>query len=102
MAGRWWRNRRCGVKNAEGHAVPGRWIGRGRRCRNHGGLCTGPKTEAGNARAVKADREGLLRWWAQWPPETRGKYMRAVAQRQAGKMRRILAAQLARQRLGQR
>jgi hypothetical protein len=60
-------------------------------------MCTGPKTKAGRARSVKAGQEGLLRWWARWDPEARSKYMSAVAQRQAGKMRLIMAAERARQ-----
>jgi hypothetical protein len=98
MAGRWWRTRRCRAKTRNGTPCRAAGIGRGGRCRNHGGMCTGPKTKAGRARSVKAGREGLLRWWARWTPETRSKYMSAVSQRQVGKMRRIMAAERARQR----
>jgi hypothetical protein len=39
---------------------------------------------------------GLLRWWGLWDPAARSKYMSAVARRQVGKMRRIMAAERAR------
>jgi len=98
MAGRWWRNRKCGAKTWNGTPCRAAGIGRDGRCRNHGGMCTGSKTKAGRARSVKAGRDGLLRWWARWQPEARSKYMSAVSQRQVGKMRRIMAAEWARQR----
>lgn len=52
---------RCGAKTRAGggclvRAEPGR-----RRCRFHGGLSTGPKTEVGRARIAEAQRR---RWQA--------------------------------------
>lgn len=41
---------------------------RGGRCRLHGGLSTGPKTEAGKQRALEAMREG----WQQWRQKMTG------------------------------
>ncbi|MGQ0652918.1 MAG: HGGxSTG domain-containing protein [Betaproteobacteria bacterium] len=36
----------------------------GKRCRNHGGLSTGPRTPEGKANAVSAMVAGLYRWLA--------------------------------------
>jgi hypothetical protein len=55
----------CGAKTRAGHPcrrsiIPGR-----KRCRNHGGLSTGPRTAEGKAR-VKA---GQLAYWESWRAE---------------------------------
>ena len=60
-------------------------------------MCTGPKTKTGRARSVKASRDQSVALVARWDPEARSKYMSAVAQRQMGKRRRIMAAERARQ-----
>ena len=36
------------------------------RCKLHGGLSTGPKTDEGRRRSAQASRDGLKRYWAQW------------------------------------
>ncbi len=36
------------------------------RCPNHGGLSTGPKTEAGRRRIAAAARAAQKRRWAEW------------------------------------
>ena len=67
MAG-WWQSRRCGAKTRKG----GRCIAqamRNGRCRNHGGMCTGPNTEAGKRRRAVATRI----WWAMWDPKARSR-----------------------------
>jgi hypothetical protein len=63
----------------------------------HGGMCTGPKTEAGRAKVSRALRDALLRSWAKWDPKARIKYARALYQGQGDRMRRIRRAELARQ-----
>ena len=57
--------RRCGAMTRAGrpcirNPVPGK-----KRCPNHGGLSTGPKTDEGKARALAALRRGreALRIW---------------------------------------
>ena len=35
------------------------------RCKLHGGLSTGPKTDEGKRRSAQAARDGLKRYWAQ-------------------------------------
>lgn len=47
---------RCGAKNRAGNPCR-RWPIRGRtRCRLHGGMSTGPRTEAGRQRCAEARR----------------------------------------------
>ena len=52
---------RCGAKTRAGRACPVRVEHGKARCRFHGGLSTGPKTEAGRNRIAEAQR---LRWLA--------------------------------------
>ncbi len=52
---------RCGAKTRAGGACLVRAEPGKARCRFHGGLSTGPKTEAGRARIAEAQRE---RWRA--------------------------------------
>lgn len=59
----------CGAKCRDGHAcrAPAVWdkrIDRPRngRCKLHGGLSTGPRTEEGKARIAAAQRERWRRW----------------------------------------
>lgn len=62
---------RCGAKTRKGDpcAAPAVCDGAGRpvngRCRRHGGLSTGPRTEEGR----EAVRQGQLRRWAAWRAE---------------------------------
>lgn len=56
------RNKVCGAKTRAGHPCRRKGLGKGGRCANHGGLSTGPKTEAGRERI----RQALKRRWAKW------------------------------------
>ena len=70
------KRRRCGARlkqNIEVHPETGRirskggrcraWAMKGKtRCRMHGGMSTGPKTDEGMARTVAAAVEGRRRW----------------------------------------
>lgn len=49
----------CGAQNRQGHPCANRAMTGKRRCRFHGGLSTGPKTEQGRARIAAAQRR---RW----------------------------------------
>ena len=60
MAGRWWRSPRCWARTRQGTPCKAKALKNG-RCRNHGGLSTGPRSEAGRAKVTKATREGMLR-----------------------------------------
>ena len=60
---------RCGAKTRVGDRckAPVVWdhvndVPRNRRCRMHGGLSTGPRTEEGLQRTLKALRAGRVRW----------------------------------------
>src|SRR5215510_100233 len=75
MAGRWRRNRRCGAKTRNGAPCRAAGIGRGRRCHNHGGMCTAPKSTATGA-DCNTYRYWLLllslgRTWCEIPRATR-------------------------------
>jgi len=64
-----WRPRkkdrpRCGAKTRKGTPCQAPGSGRGGRCRNHGGLSTGPRTPEGRARAAAAVRARWARWRA--------------------------------------
>jgi len=52
---------KCGAKTRRGTACLRKALANG-RCPNHGGLSTGPKTEAGRQRIAEAQR----RRWAKW------------------------------------
>jgi len=43
---------RCGAKTRKGTPCMRRELFASGRCRNHGGLCTGPKTEEGKRRSM--------------------------------------------------
>jgi hypothetical protein len=45
----------------------------GSRCRMHGGLSTGPRTEAGRQRCVEAGRKGAAKRWRRWREQRTGK-----------------------------
>ena len=62
---------RCGAKTRAGGRCKARpvWdhqddVARNGRCRMHGGLSTGPRTEEGLRRTLKALRAGRARWLA--------------------------------------
>ena len=50
-------NVRCAARCRDGHPCKRKGLGGGHRCPNHGGMSTGPKTEAGKQRI----REALAR-----------------------------------------
>jgi hypothetical protein len=58
MAGHDLSDERCGARTRKGTSCRRRTYPNG-RCRNHGGLCTGPKTEAGRRWIAEAQQ---LRW----------------------------------------
>jgi hypothetical protein len=49
---------RCGARCRDGHPCRAKGIGRGHRCKNHGGQSTGPTTEEGKRRALAALARG--------------------------------------------
>lgn len=60
MAGR--SGPRCGARTRRGTSCVAKAIDGPGRCRHHGGLSTGAKTEAGMQRIIDAQR----RRWAAW------------------------------------
>lgn len=56
------RDKPCGAKTRAGHPCQRKGRGRGGRCPNHGGMSTGPRTEAGRQRLADAARAR----WAAW------------------------------------
>jgi hypothetical protein len=58
------RDRRlCGALTRKGFPCVRRVVPGKRRCPNHGGLSTGPKTAAGKARIAEAQRARWARYW---------------------------------------
>src|SRR5262245_53674449 len=62
-----WRSRkadrpRCGARTRRGTPCKAQGSGRGGRCKNHGGMSTGPRTAAGPARCAAAVQQR----WAAW------------------------------------
>lgn len=57
------RKRKCGARTRRGTPCQCKGLGRGGRCKLHGGMSTGPKTEAGKLRISEANRRraGLRR-----------------------------------------
>ena len=54
---------RCNAKTRKGTPCRARGLGKGRRCRFHGGMSTGPKkTPEGKARSLAAAKAGFQRW----------------------------------------
>jgi hypothetical protein len=53
------KNKPCGARTRAGHPCRAKGLGRGGRCRNHGGASTGPRTKAGRHRIAAAARR---RW----------------------------------------
>ncbi|MES0385897.1 MAG: HGGxSTG domain-containing protein, partial [Hyphomicrobium sp.] len=51
----------CNARTRAGHPCKRKALANG-RCPNHGGLSTGPKTEAGRARCAAATRQRWARW----------------------------------------
>ncbi len=58
------RKLKCGARTRRGTACKRKALANG-KCRNHGGLSTGPRTKAGRARIAEAAR----RRWAKWREE---------------------------------
>jgi hypothetical protein len=53
---------KCGARTRRGTACLCKGVGRGGRCKFHGGASTGPKTEAGKARISALQRARWKRW----------------------------------------
>ncbi len=51
----------CGARTRRGTACQAKALKNG-RCRNHGGLCTGPKTAEGKERVAAAARHRWVMW----------------------------------------
>ena len=68
---RWKKNRPlCGAKCRDGHSCKAKVVVNPRtdkpvngRCRMHGGLSTGAKTEEGRERCREASRRGMIEYW---------------------------------------
>ena len=58
----------CGARARSGAACKNKVIPGKRRCKYHGGLSTGPKTEAGRARIAAAQKKR----WRGWEPSSVG------------------------------
>jgi hypothetical protein len=71
---------RCGAKTRTGSPCKRMALHNG-RCRNHGGLSTGPETDAGKVRIVAAQK---LRWSAGRPLQQQGE--NRVASRKKGRI----------------
>ncbi len=56
------RNQPCGAMTRAGAPCRRKGLGQGGRCANHGGLSTGPKTQAGRLRIAEAQRQRWQRW----------------------------------------
>src|SRR5262245_16803070 len=50
---------RCGARTRQGTSCQAAGIGKGGKCRNHGGLSTGPRTPEGRQRSAR----NLAAWW---------------------------------------
>lgn len=53
---------RCGARTRSGRACAAKALAESGRCRNHGGLSTGPRTAAGLRRMIEAKKA----WWSAW------------------------------------
>ncbi len=62
----------CGARTRAGHPCQRKGIGRGGRCRNHGGLSSGARTAEGRARISHAQKQRWRRWRVQHQRNTRG------------------------------
>ena len=52
----------CGAKNRRGEPCQCKLLFRSGRCRFHGGMSTGPKTEEGKRKTMAAMQAGWTRW----------------------------------------
>ena len=52
----------CGAMNRKGQPCQCKFLLRGGRCKFHGGMSTGPRTEEGKKKSIEALRTG----WSQW------------------------------------
>lgn len=53
---------RCAAKTRKGEPCKAQGLGRGHRCKNHGGMSTGAKTPEGRER----QRAGAKAWWRRY------------------------------------
>lgn len=56
------RTRRCGARTRKGKRCKAPGYGKGGRCRNHGGMSTGPRTPEGRANIAAAVKARWERW----------------------------------------
>ncbi len=56
------RRPKCGARNRKGEPCEARALPGKQRCKFHGGLSTGPKTDAGRNRIAEAQRKRWERW----------------------------------------
>ena len=52
----------CGAKNRKGLPCQCKLLLRGGKCKFHGGMSTGPRTEEGKKKSIEALRAGWLKW----------------------------------------
>jgi hypothetical protein len=52
----------CGAKNRKGLPCQCKLLLNGGKCKFHGGMSTGPRTEAGKKKSIEALRLGWLKW----------------------------------------
>lgn len=60
----------CGAKTRQGKPCPKKVVPGKKRCRYHGGLSTGPRTDAGRARIVAAQKRRWRSWKARHPSKS--------------------------------
>jgi hypothetical protein len=73
---------KCGAKCRDGHACCAPSVIEGGRCRMHGGLSTGPKTEAGRAAIAESNRRRALAKRQERASIAESNRRRALAKRQ--------------------
>jgi len=52
----------CGAKNRKGLPCQCKLLLKGGKCKFHGGMSTGPRTEEGKKKSIEALRTGWLKW----------------------------------------
>jgi hypothetical protein len=52
----------CGAKNRKGLPCQCKLLLKGGKCKFHGGMSTGPRTEAGKKKSIASLRAGWIKW----------------------------------------
>ena len=52
----------CGAKNRKGLPCQCKLLLKGGKCKFHGGMSTGPRTEEGKKKSIETLRAGWLKW----------------------------------------